>query len=625
MVTSQPVYRSVRGLAVLFAILIPMVGIVSVQAQDEPKVQVLEGRIELGEVMHYQLPDLMAGDTLYAYMRNRSGNLNPLLALADGEVDLASLLPVFESELAALVEQSIGPVEAQEQVLAGIFLAADDNGGVDSDAAFEFLVLQDGDYVLLAASTLTNQTFGDYELTVGINAPEVLSGEARPTGHVIAILDEEASGVATAVQEITGTLTLAKPETFFTLNDIDEGDTLYAYIEATSGDLIPLVKLTDYGGGVLRNPNEIAQQPIASFQYTFEEPGEDFVLAVASCCEGTELTEGEYRLLVGINEPQLLTGDAPVGGRQVLRGPSPVQAAVQIQQITDVDQIAENYGVVAQVEFRWNDPNLAFDPDECRCQFKSYLGESFKKLIGTNPFQWPEFTIFNQQGNRWTQNQGLVIWSNGDAMYFERFSTTLQAPDFDFTAFPFDEQQFYLRIDSIFPERFYIYEEQPDGSGMGDQLGEEEWLVTGTSTEVSSNENRSRFSFGFTAKRHLNFYLFRIIIPTLLIVTVSWFTFFLKDYGKRVDAMLANLLVFVAFNFTVSGQLPRLGYLTFLDTFVAGTFVITAVALILNVVLKRLELAGKENLAKRIDSFTIWFYPLTYAGFLVWLYIDFLA
>lgn len=254
MVTSQPVYRSVRGLAVLFAILIPMVGIVSVQAQDEPKVQVLEGRIELGEVMHYQLPDLMAGDTLYAYMRNRSGNLNPLLALADGEVDLASLLPVFESELAALVEQSIGPVEAQEQVLAGIFLAADDNGGVDSDAAFEFLVLQDGDYVLLAASTLTNQTFGDYELTVGINAPEVLSGEARPTGHVIAILDEEASGIATAVQEITGTLTLAKPETFFTLNDIDEGDTLYVYIEATSGDLIPLVELTDYGGGALRNP-----------------------------------------------------------------------------------------------------------------------------------------------------------------------------------------------------------------------------------------------------------------------------------------------------------------------------------------------------------------------------------
>jgi hypothetical protein len=626
--TPKTLQRLVRLLVLSLMAILLLAGALPGYAQDEPAVQILDGRIESGEVMYYRLENLKVGDTLYAYLRNTSGNLNPLLALSEAGVDFAAIRPAVMAQLDALIAQGVGPVEALEQVVVDLFLMVDDNGGVGSDAALIFPIEKDGDYVLLAVSALTSETFGDFELSLGINAEEVVTGDARPTGDVIGVLDAEASGIASAVQNVTGVLTAERSSTFFTVRDMKLGDTLFVFVETTSGDLIPLVKLLGYGGGVLRNPNAVAQQSSSSFAYTFTEDAENFLVELEACCEETELTEGEYRLLVGFNEPAVLNGLAPQGGRQVLQGAFPVQAKVQIQQITDVDQIAENYSVVAQIEFLWNDPALAFNPDECRCRFKSFLGESYKKFIGAvgdEPFQWPEFTIFNQQGNRWTQNQGLVIWPNGDALYLERFSTTLQAPDFDFTAFPFDTQQFFLRIDSIFPEDFYLYEDSPEGSGMGDQLGEEEWVVTSTSTEISSGETGSRYSFGFTAKRHLSFYFFRIIVPTLLIVTVSWFTFFLKDYGKRVDVMLANLLVFVAFNFTVSGELPRLGYLTFLDTFLAGTFIITAVILILNVALRRLEVAGKEDLAHRIDSLTLWIYPVGYVGFLVWLYFNFLS
>ena len=612
-----PIHSLIRAMTLAIILGLLLSAPLALNAQEEAQVQITTGRIEQGEVMHYLLPDLKEGDILTVYIQHESGNLDPALLLGEADTNTDSLRQDLLEEVDQLVAEGEDPIDALVMVLLANFLAADDNSGVDSSAAFEFAIPEDGDYLLLGLGTPVNDTFGDYKLTVGINAPAVLEGRGQSTGAEIAILDREESGIATAVQEVSGTLTAEQPERFYTMNDLTVDDTIYAYAESKSGDLIPILSLEDYSGRTVRQSNVTQQQNSASFEFPARDVIDNYRITVSAATTDGEQTTGDFRLVVGTNEPAVLDGLSIPTGRQMLESTQVVKISASLQQITGVDQQAENYGGVYLLTMYWHDPSQAFSPDECRCQNKVFTGTGFNTLVADADFRWPEFTLFNQQGNRWTQNQGIVIEVNGDMVYFERFTTTFQAPDFNFTAFPFDTQQFFMRVDSLYPENFFVFDGPVELSELGDQLGEEEWAVTSYDTEVSSVEGlgvnpSSRFSFSFQAHRHLNFYIMRIFLPTILIIVVSYFTFFLKDYSKRIDVTSANLLVFVAFNFTISDDLPRLGYLTFMDAMLAGVFIITAMVIAFNVFLRRLEMTGKEDLAKRIDSYTLWVYPVAY-------------
>jgi hypothetical protein len=122
----------------------------------------------------------------------------------------------------------------------------------------------------------------------------------------------------------------------------------------------------------------------------------------------------------------------------------------------------------------------------------------------------------------------------------------------------------------------------------------------------------SRFSFGFEAQRHRTFYVYRILVPLALIMAVAWVTFFLADYTKRIEVTAANLLAFIAFNFTVSDDLPHLGYLTLMDVIMISIFIQSVLVVASNVYLKRLESTGRKALAERLDKFTLPAFPAVY-------------
>ena len=292
--------------------------------------------------------------------------------------------------------------------------------------------------------------------------------------------------------------------------------------------------------------------------------------------------------------------------------------AIQVDQISGINQKAKNFTIVGNLFLKWIDRDFVFNPYSCKCRLKVFNRSEFERFISEKGLFWPDFIYFNQQGRRWNQQELFEIRPNGELTYYERFTMTLQAPDFNFRKFPFDTQQFFIRLVSILRDDFYVYTAHPSLNKLGEQLGEEEWRIKSFDTGVGKHSSglgrqRSQFNFRMVAKRHLSYYLFRIFLPLALIITVSWVTFFMKDHSKRVDVSTANLLTFVAFNFAIGSDLPRLGYLTFLDTIVILGFIVTTLTVVCNVVLKRMDASGRDQIVKRADKFTLWGYPTLFA------------
>jgi hypothetical protein len=615
----SPSHRQKFILISLLVLSLALVQVIRVAAQSgettPPQVQITQDHIaDSTSVRTYEITNLSAGDTLYIYAEGTSGDLDPFIALLSKKQMDDLVVGSFWTEVQKAIDAHRDPISVVAKFSNANFSAWDDDSGDGFSAALEFTVPDGGNYYLIVLSSPFSETFGDYKLTAGLNAPQVLNGNATANGDPFLTLVQTKGAHTGAVQKITASVGGEnKPVQQHRLQPFDVQDTLYVYVETIEGDLIPQVILRAYGSKPVRSANYEGDESTAYLEYTFPEEVHDYIIEIVPKAN----ISGTYTMLVGKNDPAVRNGNVEPYGEAVLVQPINASVGVKLQQITGIDQKSENYGAVVSTMIAWNDPALAFRPDECECETKIFTAKEFVSYVTKDGIIWPAFTYRNQQNNRWIQNDFVAVQPNGDARYFERFTTIFQAPDFDFRQFPFDKQTFFIRIDSLYPADYVTFTPS-NFTEIGTQLGEEEWYITDHKVEVltepgSTGKETASFIFRFYASRHLAFYIYRILLPLGLIILVAWITFFMEDYGKRVDATTANLLLFIAFNFTIAGDLPRLGYLTFMDTLLASAFGLSVLVVAYNVALKRMEKENPDSWLFQLDKYMLWVYPLMYA------------
>lgn len=586
---------------------------------DAPEMVVREftGYLGPGDVHEYRVTNLVRGDTLNVSAEGVSENLDPFIAVSGAGLDIGRVRSEYLAAINREIAAGRDPLRAVPETAGRFFPAWDDDSGPGYSSALSYEVQRSGDYQIFIFESPVQETSGEYRLLIGVNASGTRARSAE-TVDISTMFIQASPERGISVQEVSGNISPGKESVIRLLNPIPGGATLYLYLEAETGSVPSRLVLEDYGRKPVAIGVPAPGSRVITLVYPFPEPVEGYRLTIERAPGPGGAEEVPYRLLAGINEPGVLSGEAASRGDTVFSEPITVYIGIQLDQITDVNQKEEHYGVVATIWMTWKDPKVAFSPDTCNCTFKLY--RSISEFTGAEGSRFPEYTLFNQQERRWTQNELIVVESDGTVTYYERFWVILQAPDFDFRRYPFDTQDFYIRVDSLYPETYVVYAPWDEKTSIGSQLGEEEWVIVASDTNVSSVEvldTSSRYSFHFEAERHLMYYLFRIFVPIIIIITLTYIPFLLADYGKRADIAAANLLLLVLFSFTITSDLPRLGYVTFLDIILVMTFIVSGFTVAYNLYLKWLATEKGIQLAERIDHIIVWFYPAAYIAAII--------
>jgi hypothetical protein len=153
---------------------------------------------------------------LYLNASALSGNLDPIIGITAGAVDPEALEEAYESVVERALAGGLDPLVLLDEIRHRFTLVWDDDSGGGLSSAFAFEVSAEGDYRILAAGALSvvgGESFGDYQNLVGIDAPEVLTGEVTANSESIAQLDTESTPLGEGIDIVTGELTSEKAST----------------------------------------------------------------------------------------------------------------------------------------------------------------------------------------------------------------------------------------------------------------------------------------------------------------------------------------------------------------------------------------------------------------------------
>ena len=190
--------------------------------------------------------------------------------------------------------------------------------------------------------------------------------------------------------------------------------------------------------------------------------------------------------------------------------------------------------------------------------------------------------------------------------------------------FPLDQQclhikimfkncRYGLRSIKFLKRSAFIYEDgfiQLDDFRLFKQIK----LMQGFTMPNRYNDKYTTLTLLMYAQRLNGFYVWNIVIPIFLLVSLSFVSFILdiEDFNMRFNITLTLLLTLVATKFSISTMLPQTSYLTLLDKYILTSFSYITIVALQNTVTfylnkKEFDFVEELNMYSGITLVAIWF------------------
>ncbi|XP_043935757.1 glycine receptor subunit beta isoform X2 [Protopterus annectens] len=251
----------------------------------------------------------------------------------------------------------------------------------------------------------------------------------------------------------------------------------------------------------------------------------------------------------------------------------PVDDAVNIfiNSFGSIQETTMDYRVNIFLRQRWNDPRLKL-PSDFSSNSLTVDPKMFKCL-------WkPDLFFANEKSANFhdvtQENILLFIFRDGDVLLSMRLSVTLSCP-LDLTLFPMDTQRCKMQLESF----GYTTDDLRFIWQSGDPVQMEEIALPQFDIKQEDIEygNCTKYYKGtgyytcveviFTLRRQVGFYMMGVYAPTLLIVVLSWLSFWINPDASaaRVPLGIFSVLSLASECTSLAAELPKVSYVKAID------------------------------------------------------------
>lgn len=318
----------------------------------------------------------------------------------------------------------------------------------------------------------------------------------------------------------------------------------------------------------------------------------------------------------------------PTGGKT----PIEVSLGLYITNFVAIDESRESFEVGGYLTGRWQDPRLVLPPGQIA---DKATAQTLTRTFRLEDLWTPAIEAANSISHKTTQ-YSLIADRDGFVTYIERFDTVL-SNDYDLKRFPFDTQVLQFEVQPFLSTaseiRFAPQPLQSTGVSPEQHTQLAAWEINDlryTAEKVA----RDRFLpptqeavFQLAVKRRSGFYLWKIFVPlammTLVPVVVFWID--VEQFDWLLKVPMTMLLSMVAFEFTITRDLPRVGYVTFLDAVFLASFALCFLCIFEITAVYLMQKRGMRSTAEKVHSNGKWIYPVTYLGVILLLAATFLT
>src|SRR5437899_2297484 len=316
------------------------------------------------------------------------------------------------------------------------------------------------------------------------------------------------------------------------------------------------------------------------------------------------------RLALGSEAPALIDRPNADSG-----GPTQISVGMWVVDISSIDSAQQTFTAEIAVVLRWKDPRLA------------HTGKGIVRY----PLEqiWhPRVGIVNETNSVSRKMPDSVeVEPDGTVTYRQRYVGAFTQP-LRLQSFPFDRQTFRVQLVAVryqsnevifVPDQVWIRDGLKEAGGISPSVTLPDWTIEKWELKplvyaLAPHHQYSSYAFEFTASRNVQHYVWKVILPLVLIVIMSWAVFWITptDASPQISIAVTSMLTLIAYRYAVDSQLPRLPYMTRIDLFFLVSTLLVFFSLIEVLVTTILDNNQQTERAKKIDRYCRVIFPVIF-------------